>query len=70
MHFSGSLHPVAALPPAQQRVLTVPALRHSTPPAERCQALIGFSRSILALPEAERALALRGMYADTSAPGS
>lgn len=61
---------VAALPPAQQRVLTVPALRHSTPPAERCQALIGFSRSILALPEAERALALRGMYADTSAPGS
>ena len=59
---------VAALPMAEQRVLTVPALRHTAPPAERCQALIGFSRSILALPETERALALRGMYADISAP--
>lgn len=59
---------VAALPLAEQRVLTLPALRHTAPPAERCQALIGFSRSILALPEAERALALRGMYADASAP--
>lgn len=59
---------MAALPLNEQRVLTVPALRRTAPPAERCRALIGFSRSILALPEAERALALRGMYADTSAP--
>ena len=59
---------VAALPLQEQRVLTLPALRHTTPPAERCQALIAFAHSILALPEAERALALRGMYARTSAP--
>ncbi|GCB02796.1 hypothetical protein [Ralstonia sp. SET104] len=55
---------VAALPLDEQRVLTLPALRHTAPPAERCRALIGFSRSILALPETERALALRGMYAE------
>jgi len=59
---------VAALPLDQQRVLTLPALRHVAPAAARCQALIGFARAILALPDAERALALRGMYADTSAP--
>jgi len=59
---------VAALPLDEQRVLTLPALRHTAPPAERCRALIGFARSILALPETERALALRGMYADASAP--
>lgn len=59
---------VAALPLNEQRVLTLPALRHTAPPAERCQALIGFARSILALPEDERALALRGMYADASSP--
>ncbi|WP_104654534.1 hypothetical protein [Ralstonia insidiosa] len=59
---------IAALPLQEQRVLTLPALRHTTPPAERCQALIHFAHSILALPEAERALALRGMYAATSAP--
>ena len=59
---------VAALPLHEQRVLTLPELRDAAPPAERCQALIGFARAILALPEAERALALRGMYADTSGP--
>lgn len=59
---------VAALPLQEQRVLTLPTLRHTTPPAERCQALIAFAHSILALPEAERALALRGMYARASAP--
>lgn len=59
---------VAALPVDEQRVLTIPTLRHTAPPVERCRALIGFARSILALPEAERALALRSMYADASAP--
>lgn len=59
---------VASLPLKEQRVLTVPALRHTAPPAERCRALIDFAHSILALPEADRALALRGMYSGTSSP--
>lgn len=61
---------VAAPPLTQQRVLTAPVLRYSTSPAERYQALIGFSRSILTLPETGHALALHSMYADASTPSS
>ncbi|AQW31833.1 hypothetical protein ACJBUE_22815 (plasmid) [Ralstonia syzygii subsp. celebesensis] len=59
---------IAALPVQEQRVLTFPTLRHTAPAAARCRALINFSQAILALPDADRALALRGIYAPTAAP--
>jgi hypothetical protein len=59
---------LAGLPPDEQRVLTLPGLRHTAPAAARCRALIGFARSILALPLAERAVALRSIYTSTAPP--
>ncbi|AOE92034.1 MULTISPECIES: membrane protein [Ralstonia solanacearum species complex] len=59
---------IAALPAQEQRVLTFPTLRHTAPAAARCRALIDFAQAILSLPDADRVLALRGIYAPTSAP--
>lgn len=59
---------ITALPVQEQRVLTLPTLRHTAPAAARCHALIDFAQAILSLPEADRALALRGIYAHPAAP--
>ncbi len=59
---------IAALPVQEQRVLTFPTLRHTAPAAVRCHALIDFAQAILSLPDADRALALRGIYAHPAAP--